>query len=442
MKRATLFRNGRLLTMDEGPVLREADLWIADGKIVRIADRDIRKNSGKADRRTWHRDGETGLAVSDTAAVGGAEDAEEIDCSGCVIMPGLIDSHVHYDESYMGDFFIASGITSVRNLRGIEEHAGWRDEILAGKRVGPYIYSSGPVVDGDDDTIPDNDNLIVHTEEDVEAAIADIKRLGFLWMKTYPSIEPELYRYLLRRCREEGLPVCGHMTKRMDHRELADAGYVSCEHTSSLPADPEVIRYLAERGMWFCPTHVVCETLPDYVWNGKQLEELPHFKDLPQCVREKWKGQNEVIIANYRKLNVHPDFQTIIDRGLEFMKYSDRIMAGTDCPYPGIVPGFALAEELEKLVSVYGMTIYDALQAATSRPAEHMNILHQKGKLMEGMDSDLIVLEQNPLENVGNVRSIRSVHQGRRSWNRAELQKILDAVRNLRQEEIEFMPLS
>ena len=93
----------------------------------------------------------------------------------------------------------------------------------------------------------------------MEAAICYTKENGFLWMKTYPSIEPELYRYLMRRCRQEKLPVCGHMTKKMDHRELADLGYVCCEHTSSLPKDPETIRYLAENGMWFCPTQVVCE---------------------------------------------------------------------------------------------------------------------------------------------------------------------------------------
>ena len=80
-------------------------------------------------------------------------------------------------------------------MRGYAEHALWRDEILAGKRIGPYIYSSGPVYDGEDPTIPDNDNEILHTEEDVEAAIRYVKEHGFLWMKTYPSIEPELYRY-------------------------------------------------------------------------------------------------------------------------------------------------------------------------------------------------------------------------------------------------------
>ena len=115
-------------------------------------------------------------------------------------------------------------------------------------------------------------------------------------------------------------------------------------------------------------------------------------------------------------------------------------MAGTDCPYAGIVPGFALADELERLVHVYGMDCYKALCAATCRPAEHMGIENQKGRLLPGMDADLIVLEGNPLEDVGNIRKIRRVFQGTRSWNKESLQQFLAAVSKLKEEEIEFIP--
>ena len=404
----TVLKNAKLLTMNDGPELKTGDLWLVDGKIQESKEQI-------------------------------PEEARVIDCTGCVVMPGMIDSHVHYDESYMGDFFLASGITSVRNMRGFEGHAKWRDEILAGKRRGPYIYSTGPLFDGEDPTIPHDENVILYTEEDVEEGIRYTKKYGFPWVKTYPSIEPELYKYLLKRCQEEGLPVCGHMTKKMDHRYLADNGYVCCEHTSSLPADPEVIRYLAESGMWFCPTHVVCETLPDYVWNGKQLKDLPHYEELPEYVREAWEESNRVIIENYRKLNVHPDFQIIIDRAVTFLKYSKKVMAGTDCAYPGIMPGFALADELEKLVSVYGMTNYEALCAATCNPAEHMGIADQKGKIKAGMDSDLIILEGNPLEKVGDVRNIKYVIQGTNIWEKEALQQMLTAVGKIKKEEVEFI---
>lgn len=234
-----ILKNADILTMNDGPVLQRGDLWIAEGRIIKIAAEEENGPGG-------HSGGMGKTAWEGAEAV--PPETEIFDCTGCTVMPGLIDAHCHFDQSYMADFFLASGVTSVRSLRGFEGHAGWRDEILAGTRRGPYIYSSGPVYDGEDPSIPHNDNVILYSREDVEAAIAFVKSQGFLWMKTYPMIEPELYRYLLRRCEEENLPVCGHMTKRMEHRYLADHGYTCCEHTSSLPADPEEIRYMAEIG--------------------------------------------------------------------------------------------------------------------------------------------------------------------------------------------------
>ena len=114
-------------------------------------------------------------------------------------------------------------------------------------------------------------------------------------------------------------------------------------------------------------------------------------------------------------------------------------MAGTDCAYPGIVPGFALADELEKLVDVYGMTKYEALCAATCNPAEHMQISEQKGSIAEGMDSDLIILEGNPLEDVGNVRKIKYVIQGTSIYEKEALQQRLTAVGKIKKEEVEVV---
>lgn len=442
-QKITILKGAGLLTMQDGPVRLEADLWLKEGKIFRIVPRSKNQDGIAHTRTTQSEAVQTEIAQSEilTDEIKQNKEilTETLDFTGCTILPGLIDAHVHYDESYMGDLFLAAGVTSVRNMRGYRGHALWRDEILAGKRRGPYLYSSGPVYDGEDPTIPDNDNEILHTKEDVEAAIAFVKENHFLWMKTYPSIEPVLYQYLLKRCREEGIPVCGHMTKKMDHAYLADHGYVCCEHTSSLPADPEKIRYLARRGMWLCPTHVVCETMPDYVWGNKQLCEVSHYEDMPECIRQRWEEENRIVTESYRSQNIHPDFQTIIDRGKAFLEVSGKIMAGTDCPYAGIVPGFSLADELERLVNVYGMSNYEALCAATCAPADHIGIEQQKGRIAPGLDADLVVLEGDPLADIGNVRRIRQVFQGTRTWDKEALRQLTAAVGILKKEEIEFL---
>lgn len=397
-----VLKNVNILPMTENTVLWNRNLWIEEGRIANITARDVLP-----------------------------EKAETVDCGGAYVIPGLIDAHVHLDESYMGDFFLACGITSVRNMRGYAMHAAWRDEILAGTRRGPYIYSTGPIYDGEDPSIPDNSNEILHTPEDVEKAIVYTKSHGFLWLKTYPSILPELYHYLMRRAGEEGLPVCGHMSKLVDDRILADEGYSCCEHSSSLPGKKEDIRYLAASGMWFCPTQAVCETLPDYVWNGKKLSDIREYGLLPDYAREEWEESNRKICESYRVQGVRPDIQVVIDRGKTFFEYSSLWMAGSDCPYPGMIPGFSLLDELEKLVALYGCTPYEALAAATAKPAMYMGISQKKGRVCRGMDADLVILKENPLSDISNIRTVKSVIQGGQLWDKETLQRRLDAAAKL-----------
>ena len=378
-KSGVIFRNATVLTMDNHQVLQNCDVRCRDGVITQI---------GPA------------LSVGNDRV---------IDASGRYIMPGLIDAHVHFDQDYMGAMFLAAGVTSVRNMRGYAGHKDRIRRIREGSLKGPYVESTGPIFDGEDPNIPENDNWIVQAFEDVEKGIAYTKAQGFRFVKTYPSIRDDVYRYLMRRCADEDLPVSGHMTKTIRHEELADLGYYCCEHSSSLPKEDDAIRHCAKAGMWYCPTQLVCETLPDYVWNGKRLENLEKWTALPVCVQAEWLRRNEVISESYRQQGVRPDINVIIGRGRVFMEHSDLVIAGSDCAYPGIIPGFSLWTELEKLVALYGMTNDEALLSATARPARCMKLGGKKGRIVPGMDADLIILKENPISDIRNIASIGTV---------------------------------
>ena len=432
-----ILTHGNLLTMRDRTIKYDTDILIRDGKIQKIGRNLTAFAAQEAAGLVNGLNGEVDAWRCEADILNG--ETKFLDISGRYVIPGLIDSHCHYDADYMGKMFLACGVTSVRNMRGYKRHAEYAAETLAGKRTGPYIYSSGPIYDGEDPSIPDNSNEIIRTEADVEQAIEYTIRNGFLWLKTYPSIEPELYRYLLKRARQQGLPVCGHMSKKLDDKVLADAGYYCCEHSSSLPSHKADIRYLAEAGMWFTPTQAVCETLPDYVWNGTMLPELKHFKDLPECERESWESRNRKIIESYRSQGVRPDIRVVISRGRTFLEYSDRFMAGTDCAYPGIIPGFSMADELEKLVELYGCTAFEALKAATVNPAAHIGLEEKKGSIREGMDADIVVLAGNPLADIGNVRKVSMVFQGTNLYDEETIRAYGSEAGFLKKEEIEFI---
>ena len=141
--------------------------------------------------------------------------------------------------------------------------------------------------------------------------------------------------------------------------------------------------------------------------------------------------RNEVISESYRKQNIRPDIRVIINRGRVFMEHSDLVIAGSDCAYPGIIPGFSLWTELEKLVSLYGMSNEEALLSATARPARCMKLGGRKGRIAAGMDADLIILKENPLADIRCISSVETVVREGRVYSQDHLQKELEKIHKL-----------
>ena len=86
---------------------------------------------------------------------------------------------------------------------------------------------------------------------------------------------------------------------------------------------------------------------------------------------------------------------------------------GTDANTAGSVPGFAVYDELEALVES-GLTPYQALRTATAHAAELLGAVDEFGTLAVGRRADLLLLEANPLDDVGHVaRRVGVVAKGR-----------------------------
>ncbi len=85
-----------------------------------------------------------------------------------------------------------------------------------------------------------------------------------------------------------------------------------------------------------------------------------------------------------------------------------RMLAGTDTPNPYCFPGFSLHDELE-IFTDCGLSPLQALQTATLNPALYLGIEKELGTVSTGKLADLVVLEANPLDNIGNTRKIGAV---------------------------------
>ncbi len=91
-------------------------------------------------------------------------------------------------------------------------------------------------------------------------------------------------------------------------------------------------------------------------------------------------------------------------------------MAGTD---EGI-PGHSLHREIELYVEA-GLTPLEAIQAATVVPARAMGLEKELGTIEAGKRADLVVLDENPLERISNVRTVRYVVSDGRMYDAADL---------------------
>jgi hypothetical protein len=96
-------------------------------------------------------DGENIIAIGPTSDIEVPPGAEIIDAHDAFLMPGLADMHTHLNIDPNPDFmrlFLAEGVTTIRNLNALPIHLKWRNQVLRGERIGPTIYTSGPVIVG------------------------------------------------------------------------------------------------------------------------------------------------------------------------------------------------------------------------------------------------------------------------------------------------------
>jgi imidazolonepropionase-like amidohydrolase len=112
------------------------------------------------------------------------------------------------------------------------------------------------------------------------------------------------------------------------------------------------------------------------------------------------------------------------------------VLAGTDSPVPGLVPGFALHDELEAMASA-GMTRREVLEGATRLAAQRLGVLGDRGTVEIGKRADLLLLDADPLADIANARRIAAVIIDGRYVSRADLDTMMrDLARRNREAQL------
>lgn len=279
------------------------------------------------------------------------------------LVPGLIDMHVHIRAVDLPRY-IAYGVTTVRDLAGLDSVLAAKRSVDNGEVLGPRIFVSSLLLVGPQAANPPF-SLVVNNGANATAIVDAQLARGCDSIKVYNDLSRANYDALIAAARTRGVKVAGHVTSNVDIR-YAMTMQDSIEHLSGYPLgidslNRELAQASAASGVWNCPTM--------YVFT---------------------RNASSNVLAARRAL------VTALDEA------GARILAGTDAGY--LVPaGLALHEELRELRDA-GLTPFEALSAATRSPAEYLGD-PSIGTIHTGARADLVLVPSNPLENLSVLRT-------------------------------------
>src|SRR5258708_31752115 len=101
------------------------------------------------------------------------------------------------------------------------------------------------------------------------------------------------------------------------------------------------------------------------------------------------------------------------------------LLIGTDTPHAFVVPGFAVHDEIQFFVNA-GLTPYEAISAATVNVGKFLSKPKTIGIVAPGAQADLILLKDNPLDDVKNLARTAGVMYHGRWLSHEDLQRGLD----------------
>ena len=166
--------------------------------------------------------------VGPATAVGVPKNAQRINGTGETLLPGLFDMHVHA-QPLDGFLNIANGVTSVRDMgNDIEELKHLQTQWESGTAIGPRLWKSG-FIDGHG-PFQAPTGLYADTAEEAQAAVNRYADLGYVQIKVYSSLKPELFPGIVKTAHARGLRVSGHIPNGMIASQFVEAGADEVQH--------------------------------------------------------------------------------------------------------------------------------------------------------------------------------------------------------------------
>ena len=413
---AVAFTNVSVIPMDSERVLRNQTVLVEQGRIRRLGSSgDVRVPA----------------------------DVTTVDGSGKYLMPGLAEMHGHMPggdvEEMVMFLYVANGVTTVRGMLGQDGHMELRRKANAGEIVAPTLYMAGPSFSGGS----------VSSPEQAVQRVRSQKAQGWDLLKIHPGLTVPEYDAMAVTAHEVGIRFGGHVPADVGLGHAIEMGQETFDHLDGFieyldafdqPINrnelDELVAAVAAADAWVVPTMVLWDV--GIIGRGN-AEALASYSEMRYWPKRNIPGAVEGVEGWIRRhagaartAQADPGAADLwANNRMEVLKaLSDGgvgILMGTDSPQIFSVPGFSLHREMQAMAEA-GMSPYEILVSGTRAVGEYFRRSDTFGTIAVGRRADLLLLNSNPLDDIGNVTDRAGVMVRGRWFSESYIQGRLDEI--------------
>jgi hypothetical protein len=368
-------------------------------------------------------------AVGDDKEVTIPPGAEVIDASHKTLMPGLWDMHVHLQPND-GLLHMAAGVTSVRDMANdIDLLGAMQHRFDDGTEIGPRVLKAG-FVDGRG-PYQGPTKVFADSEQEAKDDIDRYAKLGYVQVKIYSSIKPELVPKIAQMGHDHGMRVSGHVPAFMTAQQFVEDGADEIQHMNFIflnfmfdtvkdtrgrlrftevaahaaeidPASQRVqdfIRFLRQHKTVLDPTLTVFEGMFTDRPGTVSMSYAAVADRMPAQIRRQF-FYGGIEVPEGMDQRYRDSFQQMLTMARTLYDAGVPIVAGTD----GLA-GFTLHRELE-LYAQAGIPSAKVLQLDTLGAARIMKRDQELGSITPGKLADVILVDGDPSTHISDIRRV------------------------------------